>query len=376
MITEEIPESLDVLFNGLEDPRLDRNKLYSLSEILFLTLVAVVCGVDSWRGVELLGNNRLEFLRQYFSYKNGIPSHQTIGRVFSLIKPKAFEICFINFMKYMCNLSGEEIIALDGKTLRRSHDRANGIPALHMVNAWAVNNGVSLGQLKVDDKSNEITAVPELLDLLDVKGSIVTADALNCQKEIAEKVKKNKGDYVLAVKGNQGTLHEEIAYEFKVALEEKQLNPYETVEKGHGRVETRRYSCLQVGEWLGRRNEWEGLQSVGMVETEVYRGENLTTEKRYFILSIPPDVQKFARACRGHWGIENSLHWVLDVTFGEDASRIRKDHAPRNFAIIRKLALNIIKTDKESKISLRLRKAQAMMTPEYLKKLLRQAGFK
>lgn len=368
----KMPDKFNLLFSEIEDPRIDRHKMHSLEEIIFLSLVATICGYDSWRGMVLFGKIKIDLLRQYLPYPNGIPSFQTISRVFSLIKPTKFEQAFITFVKGIFDKKDDEIIAIDGKTLRGSFDKEKGQKSLHLLHVWAVKNGICLAQLPVDEKTNEITVVPQILDCLDIAGSTVTSDALNCQKDIADKIIQGKADYVLAVKGNQKTLSEAIEKHFEENLpQDSSHNFYETTEKSHGRVEHRRYYTLEVANsWLPQKGEWKGLSSVGLVISNVLRNSVFQSEARFYICSFASDVQRFATCCRAHWSVENSLHWVLDVTFDEDASRKRKDHSPRNFALVRKIALNLIKKDPDKKTGIKLKRMRAAIDPGYLSQLL------
>jgi len=368
-------DTLFVAFDSVEDPRMDRKKAYPLREILFLILCAVICGVGSWCGVEEFGNDRLEWLRTYYPYENGIPSHDTIGRVMSLIKPTALVKAYTQFMASLFNKPEEDLIALDGKTLRRSFDKASGQKPLHILNAWAVKSGLALGHLAVGKKTNEIMAVPELLDLIDVSHATITTDALNTQKGIAEKIVAKKADYVLPVKGNHKTLREGLEQEFMTQNEDRD-NPEaykQTVEKMHGRIETRTYRLLTTFE-ESLKHGWAGLKAIGMVTSDVIDRDKTRSETRYFIVSFS-SMDKFSTAVRGHWGIENSLHWVLDVTFGEDDCRVRKDHAPANFSLIRKLALNLLKKENSRKISLPIKQAKASRSPQYLDTILHVEKF-
>lgn len=376
-LNDEMEDAADVgvIFEGLEDPRVERKKLYPLREILFLTLVAVMAGIKGWRGVETFGEGRLDWLRKFMPFKEGIPSHQTIGRVFSLLNPSTMEVTFTQFMMAMTGKKADQIVALDGKTLRRSFDKASSQKPLHILNACATENGLTLGQLLVDCKTNEITAVPELLDSLNLKGATITADALNTQKTIAEKIVSQGNDYVLPAKGNQKALLAEVQDAFKSAEFDptSKLNK-QVVEKGHGRIDTRTYFVLSAQN-LDATQDWKGLQSIGMAITESVRTGKVTKEVRYYIASFQPDVERFAKAVRGHWAVENGLHWTLDVTFREDESRVRKDHAPRNFSLIRKLALNLLRADKTVRKSITQKMIKASVDPAYHETLLRVEGF-
>ena len=376
-LNDEMEDAADVgvIFEGLEDPRVERKKLYPLREILFLTLAAVMAGIKGWRGVETFAEGRLDWLRKFMPFKEGIPSHQTIGRVFSLLNPSTMEVTFTQFMMAMTGKKADQIVALDGKTLRRSFDKASSQKPLHILNACATENGLTLGQLLVDCKTNEITAVPELLDTLNLRGATITADALNTQKAIAEKIVSQGNDYVLPAKGNQKALLEEVQDGLKSAEFDptSKLNK-QVVEKGHGRIDTRTYFVLP-GQNLDASQDWKGLQSIGMAITESARSGKVTKEVRFYIASFRPDVERFAKAVRGHWAVENGLHWTLDVTFREDESRVRKDHAPRNFSLIRKLALNLLRADKTVRKSITQKMIKASVDPAYHETLLRVEGF-
>ena len=363
-------------FSILPDPRMERTKKHRLLDIIFIAICTVICGGEDFTDMELFGKAKEEWLRTVLELPHGIPSHDTFGRVFALLDPTAFGECFISFAAALHEVTKGEVIALDGKTVRHSFDTATGKKAVHLVSAWASEHGLALGQLKVDGKSNEITALPALLKLLDVKGCVVTMDAMGCQKDLAKQIIEQKGDYVLCLKGNQSSLHEEAQYFFEEA---KKLDwhdvPYryqETVEKDHGRIEVRR--CWMVEEvaieWLERQDQWPGLASLAAIESERRLGKKVTKETRYFISSLTGNVQHLAEAARKHWGIENSLHWVLDVTLNEDRSRIRKEHAPENLALVRRLALNLIKKAKPPKASVRGSIKRAGWDTSFLQEIL------
>lgn len=373
-----IQEDLSELFVGIEDPRIDRHKKYPLGEIIFLVLVGAIVGVESWRGLELVGNEMLSFLRRYLPYDHGICSHQTISRVFSLLSPKSFEVVVASMMSKLFPDKSPDVIAIDGKTLKGSSNRAKGIPALHVINAWSVKNGISLAQLAVGSKTNEITAMPEILDMLDVRGSTVTSDALNCQKEIAEKIINAGADYVLALKANHPQLHEAVVSKFEEELPAETKQTFlQTTEKGHGRIETRSYYSAEVGNWLPNLGEWMSLKSIGIIMSDVHKQGSDSAQIRFFLCSFSPDAARLAEAVRGHWSVENGLHWVLDVVFNEDASKKRTDHAPRNFSLIRKMALNLLKFDKTKGRTGPMKRIKAAMNQEYLAQILQPlAGFK
>lgn len=346
-------------FGNLPDPRIARAKKHLLIDILFIAVCTIICGGESFTDMELFGKAKAEWLRKLLALPHGIPSHDTFGRVFSLLDPQAFGECFLRWTTALHEATQGEVIALDGKTVRHSFNAATGHAALHLISAWASKSGLTLGQRKVEGKSNEITALPALLKLLDVKGCIVTMDAMGCQKELAKQIVEQGGDYVLGLKGNQGHLHEEVTYFFdearRHAFHDVPHEYHETAEKDHGRIEIRR--CWRVKEvaiaWLERQDQWPGLASLAAIEAERRIGPKVTKETRYFISSLRGSAKQVAEAAREHWKIENSLHWVLDVTLNEDQSRVRKEHAPENLALLRRLALNLIKKAKPQKASVR-----------------------
>ena len=357
------PESLIEHFSKLEDPRVDRNKKHELIDVIVLCVCAVVSGAEGWSDIEEFGRTKLEWLRRYVPLANGIPVDDTIARIISALSVRGFQECFMSWMEDVVKLSGGEIIAVDGKTHRRTHDRKRGVKAFHMVSAWACGNGVVLGQVKTEEKSNEITAVPELLDKLELSGCIVTLDAMGCQREIAKQVKEGGGDYVLGVKGNQKQLDREVRQYFDAAGEKdfecEEIHDEVTVEDGHGRVEYRSYYLSTDLSALSDVKKWNGLRAVGMVESERYIGGRASIEQRYYITSVE-DVGSFRRAVRSHLGIENELHWRLDVTFREDESRIRRGNAPHNMGVIRHVALNLLKRE-PTKISVRKKRIRAAL---------------
>jgi predicted transposase YbfD/YdcC len=365
-----------VHFGVLEDPRVDRSKVHLLLEILFIAICTMVCGGDGFTDMEVFGRAKEDWLRRYLSLPGGIPSHDTFGRVFSIIDPKAFSECFVKWTQALHVATEGEVIALDGKTIRHSFDTATGKKALHLVSAWASENGLALGHVKVDSKSNEIKAIPKLLEMIDIAGRIVTIDAMGCQREIAGEIVERRGDYVFCLKGNQESLHEEVKYFFDEAkaagFEDVEHSYFESVEKDHGRIETRR--CWVVEDdairWLEKGNLWPGLKSIAAIESQRKISGKITVETRYFISSLAGRAAKLASAAREHWGIENSLHYVLDVTLNEDASRIRKDNAPENLATLRKIVINLIKSAKNSKTSVRGSLKKAAWDSSYLERLL------
>ncbi len=374
MEVDDIKEDLSVLFSKLEDPRVAGRTDFPLPEILFLTIVACLVGVTGWRQVEIVGENKIDLLRRYFPYKNGIPSHQTIGRVFSLFKPAAFEKIFTSWtLSKMDGLPGEKHIAIDGKTLRGSHDSSSGKSAIHMLHAFAVDSGLTIAQLAVPDKSNEISEVSSLLDLIDIENAVVTVDAMNTQKDFVAKVKKGKAEYACALKGNHRGLFEDVKMLFSDTAKSEVLT-FEETDKSHGRLTVRHWSLLPVNRnTLPQAAEWQGLSAVGKVETSTIKAGKETFETRYYLLSFC-DVKRFSNCTRGHWAVE-SLHWILDVTFDEDLSRKRKDHAPRNYALIRKFTLNAIRLA-QGKKSIPNARLVACLDQNVLISFIEAAGFK
>lgn len=320
-------------FENLKDPsRTNKGNLcYPLIEIVFLVISAVISGSNDWTSIEVFGKSQIEWLRKFFPYKNGIPSHDTIGTVFAVIDSQNFNDCFVKWINLVVDLSGEEIIAIDGKRLRGSYDTASSKAAIHMVSAFAATNGICLGQVSTDKKSNEITAIPKLLDILDIKGCIITIDAMGCQKKIAEEIRKKDADYLFGVKGNQEELSEQVQKMFSI---EKGVTDQIT-DCGHGRVETRKCTVIDNLTFMDGKEEWKDLNSVIKIEAE--RFDKLSgiksNEIRYYISSLKSTPERFNQIVRKHWSIENNLHWVLDVTFNEDKSRKRKDNSAFNFNI-------------------------------------------
>lgn len=364
-------------FDAVDDPRVNRTKLHPLAEILAVAICAIICGADTWDDIEAFGNAKLDWFRTFLGLKHGIPSHDTFNRVFTRLCPEQFQSCFLKWIQSVTTLTDGQVIAIDGKTLRSSADSWDGKKAIHMVSAWACVNRVILGQVKVDEKSNEITAIPALLRAIEIAGCIVTIDAMGCQKEITATIIKADADYILAVKENQPKLYQALEQLFaqKLAQEHWQtsLDSYRTEEKGHGRMEIRTAYTTDKLETLTMRDDWEGLQSIAMVVAERTIHKRTSIERRYYISSAASDPQRIGNAARAHWGIENSVHWVLDVAFREDASRICKDHAPHNVAILRDIALNLLKQEKTAKSSVRTKRLRAGWDDAYLIKVLQLA---
>ncbi|GHV44152.1 ISAs1 family transposase [Bacteroidia bacterium] len=359
--------TLHQAFGKLYDPRINRKKQHKLLDIIILSVLAVLSGAESWDSIELFGKMNLAFLRQFIELKNGIPSHDTINRVFSLLNPRSFERMFMEWANNLKD-SGtlQTVIAIDGKTVRGSKDSFHETPAIHCVHAWCVANNICLGQRKTEVKSNEITAIPELLNLLEIKGSIITIDAMGTQTAIAAKIIEKEADYILSVKDNQKSLRQEVEATCK---RNRPVADCTTVEKGHGRIETRRCEVFEKGEIVDFDQRWAGLKSVIKITATREIGEKKTTEERFYISSLDTQ-QPFNQYIRSHWGVENSLHWTLDMVFREDEQRKRAKHAATNFALIRKIALNLLKKD-TGKESLRSKRLKAGWDKEYLVDLLK-----
>ncbi len=362
-------------FGGLQDPRRQRGRLHNLCDMIAIALCAVICGAGSWEDVAEYGRQKESWLKTFLRLPNGIPSHDTFNRVFRLLKPKGFEACFARWMQGLVEATEGRVVAIDGKTLRHSSDRAASKSALHMISAWAVENGVSLGQQAVDGHSNEITAVPELLKLLELTGAIVTYDAMGCQKDIAQAIRDAGADYVLAVKENQPRLYEDVVASFVEAFEGERGETYQQAR--HPRPGARRarsggeYVVVRDLSKIRDRALWPDLRAVALVYSERTINGQTTEETRYYISSCRGTVSELAGAIRGHWGIENSLHWSLDVTFGEDAHCLRKDHGPENMAMLRRAALSLVKQERVEKGSLRRKRLRAGWNNAYLEKLLK-----
>jgi predicted transposase YbfD/YdcC len=361
--------TLHEYFNKLPDPRIHRNKKHLLLDIVILTIIAVICGAESWDSIELFGKSKKAFLSKILKLPHGIPSHDTINRVFSLINATKFENLFIEWVNSIKDQGiKQEVIAIDGKTVRRSKDSFHQKSPVHIVSAWANNNQLVLGQKKVNDKSNEITAIPKLLELLDIEDCIVTIDAMGTQKNIATTIIEGNADYILALKGNQGYLKEDTENIYN------RQNPDsidETIEKGHGRIETRKCEVIKQIGFLEDKEKWENLKSLVRITETREIGNKSTTEQRFYISSLDANAVDFNKYIRQHWGVENSLHWTLDVTFREDDQRKRNGKAAENFALIQKIALNLLKSEGSPKISIKNKRLKAAWDNEFLLKILR-----
>ena len=370
--------SLEECFGDMTDPRVEGRCDHRLVEILLVAVCAVLCGAESWSEVEEFGNTKVAWLKQYLTLEAGIPSHDTFSRVFRLLNADEFQRRFMRWVERHFPLPPGQVIAVDGKTVRGSRDEFRGQDAIHLVSAWASEGGVLLGQRKVDAKSNEMTAVSELLKLLFVKGCIVTVDALNCQKDIAQAVIDQQADYVFALKANHPQLHQDVVDWFGWArahdFRDVSHSFHQTVNKTHGRIEIRR--CWAIAdplalESLAHYQAWAGLRSVVMVQRERRNATQVQTETVYYLSSLPADAQRLLAATRAHWSIENSFHWTLDVIFAEDASRVRLDDAPENLAVIRHIALNLLKRH-PAKLSLKRKRFRAALDDTFLFELLAQ----
>ncbi len=365
-------------FAHLEDPRVERTKVHLLLDIVTIALCAVIAGAESWNDIEEFGIAMEDFFADFLELPGGIPSHDTFNRVFASLNPVQFRECFLGWMKAVASVLPAQVIAMDGKTVRGSRDSWAGRGPIHMVSAWATENRLVLAQVKVDEKSNEITALPELLRCLAISGCIVTIDAMGCQREIAQQIVEQAGDYVLALKGNQGTLHVDVADSFEQAriagFEGMEHDHAESVNKGHGRLEHRRSFVLadpEVMAWIQEQHKWPALAPIGMVETRREDGKERKEEARYYLLSRKLSAVQFGEAVRGHWGIENRVHWVLDMAFHEDASRIRAGYAAENLAVLRHIALNVLQRHPTKRgSSIRTRRLKAGWDRAYLLELL------
>lgn len=366
-------------FASLEDPRVDRTRLHPLLSIVAIAVCAVIAGAQSWNDVEEFGQASEDFFADFLHLPEGIPSHDTFNRVFAAINPLQFRECFLGWMRAVASVLPAQVIAMDGKVLRGSRDSWAGREPIHMVSAWAAENRLVLASVKVDAKSNEITALPELLRALAISGCIVTIDAMGCQRGIASQIVDQGADYVLALKGNQGTLQEDVVSSFAEAAASEFADTIhdhaESLNKGHGRIEVRRSWVISdpaVITWINTHHKWPHLAAIGLIQAERRIGEKVESESRYYILSRTLPAAEFAQAVRSHWGIENGVHWVLDVAFGEDASRIRARHAAENFATLRHIALNALRRHptRTKGSSIRTRRLVAGWDKEYLRRLL------
>jgi predicted transposase YbfD/YdcC len=364
-------------FGEVTDPRIERQKLHQLLDIIVIAICGVICGADTWVDIELFGHSKLKWLKGFLDLPNGIPSHDTFGRVFGLLDPVEFQTGFLRWVQAVTHVTQGQVIGVDGKQLRRSHDKRLGKAAIYMVSAWASEAQVVLGQRKVADKSNEMTAIPQLLDVLALDGCIVTIDAIGTQTKIAERIVDRGADYVLAVKANQATLLDDIRFVFQEdQAHDFQAGPYDyakTVNKGHGRIEIRECWSISAPEYLlclRDAHKWTGLKSLVMIKTQRRLGRKREVKIRYYISSLTTRAANFLHIIRSHWGIENGLHWALDIAFREDESRVRKDHAPQNFAVLRHIALNLLKQEQTARGGIKAKRLQCGWDEQYLLKVL------
>jgi predicted transposase YbfD/YdcC len=358
-------------FRKLKDPRVKRHKKHLLLDIIAIAICAVIAGCDDWQQIETFGDNRIDWLKQFLPLANGIPSHDTFERVFDRLDPAAFQACFRDWMHALCDALGLKHIAIDGKTLCGS--RSGKLKALHLVSAWSVNNQLTLGQVATDAKSNEITAIPQLLELLSLQGALVTIDAMGCQKDIAAQVVAGGGDYLLTVKDNQPTLLADIQDSFIQAHDTNfaglDYDEYKTIDRGHGRTETRTYTIIKNPTTLQQKDLWAELKVIGMCVSHRIVKDKESTEVRYFIGSRIASAKKYGAALRGHWSIENNLHWQLDVTFDEDSNRVAKRHGAENLSLLRKLALTLLKRHPDKR-SIACKRLTAALNTNFLEEVL------
>jgi len=362
-------------FAKLTDPRIDRTKDHKLIDILAIAICGMLCGADNWVAMEQYGKSKEEWLKQFLELPNGIPSHDTISRVFGRLDPKEFEQCFRDWVKAIGQLVPGEIVSIDGKTVKHSDSKSKGKKAIHIVNAWACEQRLVLGQVKVNNKSNEITAIPELIKVLELSGCIVTIDAMGTQAKIAQLIQEQGADYCLALKGNHHYLHERVVDLFDQAegIDWSGVDHdfHRTINKGHGRKEIRRHWTMPVTKLFFDDEKWVGLQSVGLVESVRTIGTEATTSRRYYLNSFSSDAQILANAVRKHWEVENNVHWILDVAFREDDCPVHSDHAPENLSQLRKMSLNLLSQEKTLKVGVANKRLKAAWDNNYLAKVLR-----
>jgi predicted transposase YbfD/YdcC len=373
MMPASDPAAFHHHFQGLDDPRVERTRRHPLINIVFVAVCGVLSGANSFAAIEEFGLDRRDWFARFLDLTNGIPSDDTFARALARLDPGAFEKCLLGWMPAVQEITEERLIAIDGQTLRGSYDRRDGKAAIHMVSAWASENRLSLGQVVVDEKSNEIAAIPELLRLLDVSGAVATIDAMGCQKEIADRIREGEGDSVLAVKQNQPTLYERVEAAIAEALEGDagDFDEHRAVDKGHGRRETRTYATVAAPGSVDPEGAWRDLNAVGMAIAESVDSRGRTrSEIRYYILSALLSAEEFARAVRGHWSIENNLHWQLDVSFREDDRRVRTDHAPANLSVIRRFALGLLKREMSCRRGIETKRLKCAASDAYREKAL------
>lgn len=360
-------------FQELQDPRVERTRKHPLINIVFIAVCGVLSGANSIAGIHEFALDRRRWLARYLDLASGVPSEDTLGRVLARLDPGAFEKCLLSWTQAVQEVTTHRFVAIDGKTLRGSSDHERGRAAIHMVSAWATANKLSLGQVVVGEKTNEITAIPELLQLLDIAGALVTIDAMGCQRAIADQIRAREADYVLAVKENQPTLHEQVQEAIAEALEQdaEEIEEHQTEERGHGRQECRTYALFAKPNSVDPEGQWRDLSAVGMAISERVDGQGRRSmETRYYILSRRITVQEFAEAVRGHWSIENNLHWQLDVSFREDECRVSRDHAPANLSVIRRFVLGLLKRETSCRKGIEIKRVKCAGNDEYREKVL------
>lgn len=365
---------IETHFGTLRDPRALHSIDHSLLDILIITICGTICGADDWEAIAEYGKSKQEWLKTFLELPNGTPSADTFSRVFARLKPSALQKCFISWMEEVHEKTEGELINIDGKTLRGAKEAGNSRSLIHMVSVWSASQHLVLGQKKVGEKSNEITAIPALLELLSLRGCLVSIDAMGCQTEIAKAIVDQGADYVLALKGNQGNLHQDVEELFTSAREQDfkdiEYQFHSMVEKGHGRIETRSYWTMGNTEYLVDAEKWANLRSIGMVESQRKINGSISIEQRYYILSLESDVHRFAEAVRSHWSIENQLHWVLDVGFAEDTSQACQGYCAENLAVVRHVGVNLLSRDKKTKVGVKNKRLKAGWDDKYLKSVL------
>jgi len=372
------PLSIWTHFESLKDPRVERTRRHKLMDIVVISVMAVICNADGWDEIVLYAKQREEWLRTFLELPRGIPCADTFRRVFTALDPDAFQACFLNWVRSLVGSTNGKLVAIDGKTVRHSFAGEEGKGPVHLVSAWVAQNQLVLGQIATDAKSNEITAIPKLIELLDVRGATITIDAMGCQKKIAETIVDGGGDYILGLKDNQPTMRQEVEQFFELAradaFRDTRCDQGQSIDGDHGRIEVRRVFASDDIGWMADKAQWKNLQSVVMIESERTIGIETSLERRYYLTSHKADAAMLAEMIRGHWGIENQLHWVLDMAFDEDRCRIRRGKAPDNFALLRKIALNLLKLEKTCKMGLAAKRKNAGWSHPYMLRVLQAAA--